>query len=136
MRQSTLYSTPSTTTPSSVTRSTPFPLVSTSLTLGRLKVGRYSSLKVGRLHHWPYQGLSASAVGESPTIDATRSRISFIFWKSAISDIAAICSLESSEWPLSAIRRERFLKRLVHLSPTKSSSAGIPDRMPQKFLFR
>src|SRR5215470_6573239 len=79
IRQSTSYSTPSTTTPCSVTRSTPFPLVSTNFTLGRLKVGRYSSLKVGRLHHCPYHGLSASAVAESLMIEETRPRISFIF---------------------------------------------------------
>ena len=50
-------------------RSTPLPLVSTSFTLGRLKVGRYSSLKVGRLHHCPYHGLSASAVAGSFTVE-------------------------------------------------------------------
>jgi len=43
-------------------RSTPLPRVSTRFTLGRLKVGRYSSLKVGRLQNCRYHGLSASAV--------------------------------------------------------------------------
>ena len=32
------------------------------MTLGRLKAGRYSSLKVGRLQNWRYHGFSASAV--------------------------------------------------------------------------
>ncbi len=36
--------------------------MSTSVTLGRLNAGRYSSLKVGRLQNWRYHGLSASAV--------------------------------------------------------------------------
>ena len=45
-----------------MTRSTPRPLVSTSVTFGRLKVGRYSSLNVGRLQNWRYHGFSASAV--------------------------------------------------------------------------
>ncbi len=59
---------------------TPSPWSLTSFTLGRLNVGRYSSLKVGRLHHCPYHGLSASAVSELLTVEDTRSRISFIFW--------------------------------------------------------
>jgi hypothetical protein len=45
-----------------VIRSTPLAvLTSTSVTLGRLNVGRYSSLKVGRLQNRRYQGLRASA---------------------------------------------------------------------------
>ena len=62
-------------------------LVSTSVTFGRLKVGRYSSLKVGRLQNWRYQGFSASAVFGSLTIASTRARIWFIFLKSASSII-------------------------------------------------
>jgi hypothetical protein len=62
MMQSTSYSTPFATTPFGVMRSTPlFALTSTRCTLGRLKVGRYSSLNVGRLQNCRYQGLSASA---------------------------------------------------------------------------
>src|SRR5581483_10538678 len=132
MMQSTSYSTPSTTTAFSVTRSTPLPSVSTSFTLGWLKQGRYSSLKVGRLHHCPYHGLSASAVCGSFTIAAARARISFIFWKSAISDKAAIASLDSSECSLPDNRLASSLNRLVHLSLTRSSSTGTPDKMEQK----
>jgi hypothetical protein len=45
-------------------------LVSTRCTLGRLKVGRYSSWKQGRLQNWLYQGFSASAVaGSCTTVD-------------------------------------------------------------------
>src|SRR5215813_2125026 len=132
IRQSTSYSTPSTTTPCSVTRSTPFPFVSTNFTLGRLKVGRYSSLKVGRLHHCPYQALRASAVCGSFTIEDTRPRTSFIFWKSAISDSAAMASLDSSDCPLPDNRLARSLNRLVHLSLTKSSSTGRPDKIELK----
>src|SRR5579862_4398244 len=63
MMQSTSYSTPFATTPFGVIRSTPCAaLTSTSVTFGRLKVGRYSSLKVGRLQNCRYQGFSASAV--------------------------------------------------------------------------
>src|SRR5215470_12525845 len=136
MRHSISYSTPSTTTAFSVTRSTPLPFVSTSLTLGWLKQGRYSSLKVGRLHHCPYQALRASAVCGSFTIEDTRPRTSFIFWKSAISDNAAIASLDSSEWSLPVNRLASNLNRLVHLSLTKSSSTGRPDKMEQKLVLR
>src|SRR5215469_16848927 len=135
MMQSTSYSTPATITPRSVIRSTPWPFVSINLTLGRLKVGRYSSLKVGRLHQWPYQGLSASAVDSFVTIDDTRSRISFIFWWSAISDISAMSSFVRLAFSFES-KRARFLNRLVHLSLTRSSSNGRPDRIEQKLVLR
>ncbi|CNM85307.1 Uncharacterised protein [Mycobacterium tuberculosis] len=51
MTQSTSYSTPFATIPFSVSRSTPLHSdTSTSVTFGRLNVGRYSSLLHGRLH--------------------------------------------------------------------------------------
>jgi hypothetical protein len=51
MMQSTSYSIPWATIPVPVIRSTPLDAdTSTSVTLGRLKAGRYSSLKHGRLH--------------------------------------------------------------------------------------
>ena len=58
---------------------------STRVTFGRLKVGRYSSLKVGRLQNCRYQGFSASAVAASCTVSSTRRRILFIFTMSASS---------------------------------------------------
>ena len=78
--QSTSYSTPPATTPFSVMRSTPLPSVSTRVTLGKLKVGRYSSWKQGLLQNCRYQGFKASAVAGSSTTWSTRSRIEFIFW--------------------------------------------------------
>ena len=52
MMQSTGYSTPLATTPVRVIRSTPLAaLTSTRVTLGRLKAGRNSSLKVDRLQN-------------------------------------------------------------------------------------
>src|SRR5262249_19668789 len=92
--------------------------------------------KVGRLHHWPYHGFKASAAPDSLTIEETRSRISFIFLKSAISDKAAICSLDSAELSALDSNCESILNRLVHLSLTRSTSTGIPDRIPQKLVLR
>ena len=62
MMQSTSYSTPATTTPVSVMRSTPLPSVSTRWVPGSLKACRYSSWKHGRLHSWRYQAFRLCAV--------------------------------------------------------------------------
>jgi hypothetical protein len=86
MMQSTSYSSSPTKIEVSVIRVTPpWSAVSTSVTDGSLKASRYVSLNVGRLHMYRYQGLSASAATGSFTTEATRARISFIFWKSASS---------------------------------------------------
>src|ERR1700749_1459655 len=93
MMQSTSYSLPLATTPFLVMRSTPLASdTSTSSTFGRLKVGRNSSLKVGRLQNWRYQGFIYSAAALLVTVSSTRERIVFIFLKSATSMI----------WPISS----------------------------------
>lgn len=51
------YSASPTKMPCSQMRPTPCPLVSTGVTLGRLRLWRYSSWKQGRLHLVGYQGL-------------------------------------------------------------------------------
>ena len=132
--QSTSYSMPLATTPRSVIRSTPLrSLTSTRCTLGRLKVARYSSLKVGRLQNWRYQGFSDSAVAGSFTVPSTRARISFILRKSSISAASASSSgspsTATSGGSVVCTRR----KISVQESATKSSSNGRPTMMSAKF---
>ena len=67
----------------SVMRSTPRPCVSTSVTFGRLNTDKYSSWKHGRLQNRLNQGLRASAVSASCTIQSILERTSTIFSMSA-----------------------------------------------------
>ena len=55
-----------------------------------------------------------------------------------VAALLIMSAISSSETELFALesRRDRFLKRLVHLSPTRSFSMGIPAKMEQKLWFR
>ena len=92
-------------TPSAVICSTPRPGVDQRdiVAVERLQV---FVVEAGRLHWYPYHGLSASAVAASVTIDSTRARISSILAKSAISAAFGPTSLTIGI----------FLVRLVHAS--------------------
>ena len=72
MSTSTSYCVPSNTGPASLISVIPSPLVSTSVTVGRLKVGRYSLWKQGRLHISMYHGFNDSAVSGSSITSSIR----------------------------------------------------------------
>src|SRR5262245_14513946 len=117
-------------------RSMPVLLVSTKVTFGRLKVGRNSSLKVGRLHHGRYQAFSASAVDESLTVRSTRARVRLPFLKSTISPRTFSSSEVRSTAPLPSKSSLNDLNSSVQPSLTKSLSTGMPASRHEKLWLR
>ncbi|CAB5027408.1 unannotated protein [freshwater metagenome] len=119
IKRSTGCSTPLTTTPVSVMRSTPWPSVSTSCTFGRLNAGRYSSWKQTRLQFLPYQALSLSAVAGSSMTSSTRRRRVSIVSKSERSSASSSAGSSVVPWVLTHMTS-------VHPSFTRSCSGWTP----------
>ena len=129
MRMSTGYSTPSTTGPAGVMRSTPRPSVSTRWTLGRLKACRYWSWKVIRLQCFDHHGLSLAAVSGSSTTSSMRWRKPSITAMSRRSSSACSSGVAPRRWVSSHSAR-------VHPSSTMSTAGWAPVTASVKLMIR